>query len=177
MFIYKMLFINKDARVYCHLIMLILSVTGCKQTQDPEQNMVKDNQEHSISKAEVLTEKNRKIIEDFADIFYNQKDVAKAFDKYVSEGYIQHNSNILDGPKAAIDALKPKFSAPTSSFEIKRILVDGNMAVIHLHARMDNNFKGGAVADFYRLENGKIVEHWDVLQPISDNPINPRPMF
>lgn len=124
-----------------------------------------------------MTEKNRKIIEAFADVFYRQKDVEKAFNEYVAENYIQHNPNILDGREAAITALKPKFSNPDAIFDIKRIIVDGNMAVIHLHGRMNKTHAGGAVADIYRLENGKIVEHWDVLQPIPDKAVNPHPMF
>lgn len=124
-----------------------------------------------------MTKKNRKIIEDFADIFYRQKDVEKAFMKYVAEDYIQHNPNILDGRQAAITALKPKFSNPEAIFDIKRIIVDGNLAVIHVHGRMNKSQLGGAVADIYRLENGKIVEHWDVLQPVPEKAINPKAMF
>ena len=129
------------------------------------------------NKTKKMTEKNRKIIEAFADVFYRQKDVEKAFKEYVVENYIQHNPNILDGREAAIAALKPKFSNPDAIFDIKRIIVDGNMAVIHLHGRMNKTHAGGAVADIYRLENGKIVEHWDVLQPIPDKAVNPHPMF
>jgi predicted SnoaL-like aldol condensation-catalyzing enzyme len=124
-----------------------------------------------------MIEKNRKIIEAFADIFYRQKDVEKAFKEYVAENYIQHNPNILDGREAAIAALKPKFSNPDAIFDIKRIIVDGNMAVIHLHGRMNKTHAGGAVADIYRLDNGKIVEHWDVLQPIPEKAVNHHPMF
>jgi predicted SnoaL-like aldol condensation-catalyzing enzyme len=134
------------------------------------------------SKNIATTEKNRKIIEEFADIFYRQKDVERAFKEYVSENYIQHNPNILDGRQAAIEMLKPKFSNPDAIFSIKRILVDGNLAVIHLHARMSKTSPGGAVADFYRLESDtsgqvKIVEHWDVLQAVPEKPINPHAMF
>jgi predicted SnoaL-like aldol condensation-catalyzing enzyme len=124
-----------------------------------------------------LTEQNRQIVEAFADIFYRQKDVRKAFMEYVSDNYIQHNPNILDGREAAIDMLEPKFSNPEASFDIKRILVDGDLAVIHLHGKMNKTRLGGAVADFFRLENGKIVEHWDVLQPVPENAVNPHPMF
>lgn len=126
----------------------------------------------------ILTEQNRQIVEAFADIFYRQKDVEKAFMEYVSaENYIQHNPTILDGREAAIEMLKPKFSNPEASFDIKRILVDGDLAMIHLHGKMNKAHLGGAVADIFRLENGKIVEHWDVLQPVPENAINPHPMF
>ena len=124
-----------------------------------------------------LTESNRKIVEDFATIFYKQKEVRKAFLKYVSQEYIQHNPNIPDGRDAAIDALEPKFSYPGASFDIKRILVDGNLAAIHLHGRFSMDNPGGAVVDLFRLEDGKITEHWDVLQAVPENSISQHPMF
>ena len=124
-----------------------------------------------------LTEKNRIIVEAFTEIFYRQKNVRKAFLDYVSENYIQHNPNIPDGREAAIEILEPKFSQPSASFEIKRILVDGDLAAIHLHGKMSADSVGGAVVDIFRLQDGKISEHWDVLQPMPANAINPHPMF
>lgn len=120
---------------------------------------------------------NRQIVEEFVEIFYHQKNIRKAFEEFVVEDYIQHNPNIPDGRDAAIEFLEPKFSNPSAIFDVKRILVDGDLAMVHLHGRMSVNVLGGAVADIFRLENGKIVEHWDVLQPIPENSINPHPMF
>ena len=129
-----------------------------------------------LSRSE-LTEHNRALVESFADIFYRQRDVARAFSLYVADDYVQHNPNILDGRSAAISALEPKFSHPGASFEIKRILVDGDLAMIHVHGRGDAAGPGGAVADIYRLQDGKIVEHWDVVQPVPEDAVNPHPMF
>ena len=126
---------------------------------------------------DTLTATNRKIVEDFAHIFYQERNVRKAFLCYVAEDYIQHKPNIPDGRDAAIEMLEPKFSSETASFDIKRILVDGNLAAIHLHGRFSPDHPGGAVVDLFRLENGIIVEHWDVLQPVPENCINPHPMF
>lgn len=124
-----------------------------------------------------VTERNRRVVQEFADLFYRQKNVRAAFEKYVAPDYIQHNPNILDGREAAVAALASKFGAPGAHFDIKRILVDGDLAVIHLHGRMKPAEAGGAVADIYRLRNGKIVEHWDVVQPMPATAINPHPMF
>ena len=129
-----------------------------------------------ISTAE-LTARNRALVESFADIFYRQRDVARAFAQYVSEEYVQHNPDIPDGRAAAISALAPMFSHPEARFEIKRILVDGDLAMIHVHGKSDAAAPGGAVADIFRLEDGKIVEHWDVVQPIPESAVNPHPMF
>ncbi len=123
------------------------------------------------------TERNRKIVSDFARIFYAEKDVRKAFMTFVSPDYIQHNPGIADGRDTAIAALEPMFLRAGARFDVKRIIVDGDYAVIHLHGRGDPATAGGAVADIYRLKNGKIVEHWDVLQPMPTHSANPHPMF
>ena len=123
------------------------------------------------------TERNRKVIADFARIFYAEKDVKRAFETYVVPNYVQHNPGIADGRDAAVAALTPMFSAPGAKFEVKRIVVDRDHAVIHLFGRGDPKTPGAAVADIYRLKDGKIVEHWDVLQPMPAKSANPHPMF
>ena len=124
-----------------------------------------------------LTERNRAIVEKFVDLFYRQRKVRLAFETYVSDRYVQHNPNIADGREAAIQALEPMFSNPAARFDIKRVLVDGDLAAVHLHGRPSEQSAGGAVVDLFRLENGKIVEHWDVLQPIPAQSANSHPMF
>jgi predicted SnoaL-like aldol condensation-catalyzing enzyme len=110
---------------------------------------------------------NREIVRDFAEIFFHERDVRRAFEKYVVEDYIQHNPTIADGREAAITSLHDKFSHPNARFEIKKILVDGDLAVVHVKA-FPMGGKELAVADFFRLENGKIVEHWDVAQLVPE---------
>ena len=124
-----------------------------------------------------LTEINRAMVEDFANIFYDKKNVREAFMKYVTEDYIQHNPGLPDGREAAIEMLEPKFSSPLSTFSVKRILVDGDLAAIHLHGKMSPDHPGGAVVDIFRIKDKKIVEHWDVLQAIPTESVNPHPMF
>jgi len=124
-----------------------------------------------------LTETNRVIVEHFVELFYRQKDVRKAFTTCVAEDYMQHNPNIPDGRDAAIEFLEPMFSRPDSRFSVKRILVDGDLAAVHLHGQSNVSEPGGAVVDLFRLKDGLIVEHWDVLQPIPKLSKNQHPMF
>ncbi len=120
---------------------------------------------------------NRRIIEDFARLFYVERDVRQAFETYGAPDYIQHNPGVPDGREAAIALLQPMFSDRNRSFEVRKILVDGDLAAIHIFARPDPAARGAAVADFYRLKDGKIVEHWDVIQPIPEKSANAHPMF
>ncbi len=126
---------------------------------------------------DATTAANREVVTAFARQFYDERDVRGAFEQYVATDYIQHNPGIGDGRDAAIAALEPMFSREGASFDVKRIIVDGEFAVIHLHGRGDPATPGAAVADIYRLEDGMIVEHWDVLQPITPSTANPHPFF
>jgi predicted SnoaL-like aldol condensation-catalyzing enzyme len=131
----------------------------------------------AAARPQSVTERNRAVVTDFARLFYTERNVPAAFAKHIVETYIQHNPGIADGRAAAVAALTPKFSNPTARFDVKRIIVDGDYAVIHLHARLTADARGGAVADIYRLKDGKIVEHWDVLQPVPDISANTNTMF
>ena len=122
---------------------------------------------------------NRTVITRFADLFYRQKNVAEAFSTYVSPQYVQHNPGLADGREAAVAALTPMFARPDHSFAIERILVDGDLAAIHIRVTSPTppGTHGAAVVDLYRLEKGKIVEHWDVIQLVPDKSANEHPMF
>lgn len=121
---------------------------------------------------------NRAAFEHFCDLFYTQKRVADAFAFLVSDHYRQHNPNVPDGPDAAIEMLTPKFDGSTESrFEIQRILVDGDLAMVHVKAVPRPGAAAAAVADIYRFEDGRIVEHWDVLQAVPVHAVHDHPMF
>jgi len=122
----------------------------------------------------VETVANRSIVDDFVELLYVHRAVRLAFERHVALGYIQHNPSLPDGREAAIELLEPMFSSPSFT---KRVLVDANLAAIHIHARPTPDVLGGAVVDIFRLEGGKIVEHWDVLQPWPETSVNPHPMF
>ena len=125
-----------------------------------------------------LTERNRAIVTDFVDLFCTQKKVREAFTKHVAPGYIQHNPVAADGRDTAIAALEPFFaSQPNMKCEVKKIIVDGDMAAVHSKLTFGPNDRGSAVVDLLRIENGMIAEHWDVIQAVPEKSANDHPMF
>lgn len=128
--------------------------------------------------AQSETERNRAVVEDFFDLFYTRHRVREAFEKHVVPDYIQHNPIAPDGRAPAIAALEPYFaSQPNLKHDIKRIVVDGDLGVVHVHVTNGPNDRGSAIVDIVRLKDGKIVEHWDVIQPVPEKSANPHPMF
>ena len=122
-------------------------------------------------------EQNKKAVVEFYEKAINQKDF-EAASKYMGSRYTQHNPNAADGPeglKAFLQFLKEKF--PASRSEIKRVFADGDYVIIHVHAVREPGTRGNAIIDIFKLENGKIVEHWDVVQPIPEKAANTNGMF
>jgi len=107
----------------------------------------------------------------------NQKDADAAL-KYVGDRYVQHNPNAADGPEGFrkfVAFLRDKF--PKSHSEIKRVFTDGDYVILHVHAVREPGTRGNAIIDIFRLEQGKIVEHWDAVQPIPEQSANTNGMF
>jgi len=122
-------------------------------------------------------EQNKKIVVDFYEKGINQKDF-EAASKHLGARYTQHNPNAADGPegfKAFLQFLREKF--PSSQSEIKRVFSDGDYVILHVHAVREPGTRGNAIVDTSKLENGKIVEHWDVVQPIPEKAANQNGMF
>ena len=117
---------------------------------------------HAASPQEL--EANKQTVRVFEDAALNQKDFDAA-SKYLGSHYTQHNPTAADGPeglKAYIAFLKEKF--PNNHSEIKHMFADGDYVIVHDHAVREPGTRGNAIVNIYKLENGKVVEHWDVIQ-------------
>jgi predicted SnoaL-like aldol condensation-catalyzing enzyme len=121
---------------------------------------------------------NKKNVVEFYNAALNEKDFEKA-SKYLGATYIQHNPVAADGPeglKGFIAFLKDKF--PNNKSDIKRVFADGNYVIVHVHAVRTPGDRGNAIVDIFRLDDaGKVVEHWDAVQPIPEKAANNNGMF
>ena len=103
---------------------------------------------------------------------------SSAVDHYISPDYIQHSSLAPPG----VDALKAfldhvKLASPDAKQTIHRSFAEGDHVIVHTHVERWPGDPGLAVVDIFRCENGLIVEHWDVLQDVPENPVNRNSMF
>ena len=122
-------------------------------------------------------EANKRIATEFYDAAINRKDLAAA-SAYLGSGYKQHNPTAADGPEGLrkfIDFLKERF--PNQRGEIKRVIAEGDLVALHIHSTGRDDGPGRAIVDIFRIENGKVVEHWDVIQDIPAQPANSNGMF
>jgi predicted SnoaL-like aldol condensation-catalyzing enzyme len=122
-------------------------------------------------------EANKKTVVEFYDKALNNKDFGAA-SAYFGPRYIQHNPDAADGIEgfhAFLNFLREKF--PNSHSEIKKVFADGDYVILHVHAVREPGSRGRAIVDIFRLENVKIVEHWDVRQDVPEKAANDNGMF
>jgi len=126
-----------------------------------------------------MSEENKKTVLAFYQKCLNERDVETAFRLYAGKSYRQHNPLVEDGEEGV-----GKFAAwigdhnPKARGEVKRVFAEGDYVILHVHwMGLFGGKQGEAVVDIFRLENGKIVEHWDVIQPIPETASNNNTMF
>ncbi|NTW59530.1 MAG: SnoaL-like domain-containing protein [Nitrospirae bacterium] len=122
-------------------------------------------------------EQNKKSVLEFYEKAINQKDF-EAASKYLGPRYTQHNPNAADGAtglQAFLQFLRERY--PNSHSDIKRVFADGDYVILHVHAIREVGTRGNAIVDIFRLENSRIVEHWDVNQEIPEKSANTNGMF
>jgi predicted SnoaL-like aldol condensation-catalyzing enzyme len=120
-------------------------------------------------------EANKQMVREFYELAFNEKKPEQAVERYVGPRYIQHNPQAPDGTEAFIGFVK---AFPEGSVDIRRVVAEGDIVVTHSLLKFSSDDERGTVAaDFFRVEDGKVVEHWDVLQPFPEESANEHPMF
>jgi len=122
-------------------------------------------------------EANKQAVKDFYEAVVNTKDFAVA-SRYLGDQYTQHNPTVRDGAEGLrgfIEFLRADF--PDARSEILRSFAEGDFVVLHVHSRRSPEARGRAIVEIFRLEEGRIVEHWDVIQEIPATAENANGMF
>lgn len=128
-----------------------------------------------LSRIQEKEENNKKMVVQFYQELFGDKDIG-ALDHYIGEVYIQHNPSVPDGKEALRGLLKEFFrNAPKDSVDFRHVAADGDLVFLHIRASFGGSVS--SVVDIFRVEGGKIVEHWDVIQEVPEESVNPHPMF
>lgn len=124
-----------------------------------------------------MKQENLQIVDEFLTLLYDKKQVREAFERHVSDHYIQHNPAAENGREAAISFFEGFLATSAVHSSVKRMIVEDNMVAVHMHVQFGDDAPGFAVMDMWRLDNGKLVEHWDVIQEVPKTTVSGNSMF
>jgi predicted SnoaL-like aldol condensation-catalyzing enzyme len=121
--------------------------------------------------------RNKQLVLAFYHKIIGEKDYEGAR-QYMGTEYRQHAPYATDGHTGIAEWLRKfKEAFPQHRYEVKKVIAEGDLVVLHLHGMNGPNPHGESVVDIFRIENGKVVEHWDVIQPIPETADNANSMF
>lgn len=129
---------------------------------------------------ESVLERNRRNAIAFYDLMFNQCKPAEAIQRYAGETYIQHNPHVADGKQAFIEYFERMAQQyPGKRVSFKRSIAEGILVVLHCHQEWPTDAtRDWAGIDIFRFDdNGKVVEHWDVLQSVPGEAAHANTMF
>ncbi|WP_105638041.1 nuclear transport factor 2 family protein [Cronobacter dublinensis] len=123
-----------------------------------------------------VEEANRQRVITFYDRFFNQHDIAAA--DVVADDYRQHNPEVPDGKAPFVNYFSGFFrDNPQSRAKVIRSAADGDLVWLQVHSTNGSHDRGQAVLDIFRVKDGKIVEHWDIIQDVPEKAANANTMF
>jgi predicted SnoaL-like aldol condensation-catalyzing enzyme len=108
-----------------------------------------------------IQEKNKALVLEAFDTLFNRRDYAAA-ERYWSPDYIQHSAHIEPGRDGLFNLIKS--IPPTLTYEPGTIVADGDWVMVHGRYSGFGQPVSWIVVDILRVENGILVEHWDVIQ-------------
>lgn len=140
------------------------------RSSDTPQLLLEDHIKENWSQTET---DNVKMVIDFVQHLMNDHDFDYIEQTFGRFPYKQHNPSMTDGISGVVEAVKGVVKRyPEYSYDVKQIIASGDMVFLHSHitmkaSRRGNDKKGFNIMDTWRIQDGKIVEHWDAVQPIN----------
>ena len=127
-------------------------------------------------------EANKKLVAQGVVLAFYQKMIGDkdpdAARQFMGEHYVQHSAYARDGFEGVAEFARSfKRDFPNHRYEVKKVIAEGDFVVLHLHGINGMSPHGEQVVDMFRVKDGKVCEHWDVIQPIPGDSSNPNGTF
>jgi predicted SnoaL-like aldol condensation-catalyzing enzyme len=131
----------------------------------------------SARQERMLEEANRRLVTTMYEQVLKPLDSSRV-DEFFAPDYIQHSPLASTGAQGLKDFLDwARAKSPAAEHRVKRVFVDGDYVIAHVHVIINVGEPGNAVVDIFRVANGRIAEHWDVAQEVPAQSANANGMF
>ena len=131
----------------------------------------------STRQEKLVEEANRRLVANMYERVLKPLDSGRV-DEFFARDYVQHNPLAATGAQGLKDFLDwARARAPAAEHRVKRMFVDGDYVIAHVHVIINPGDTGNAVVDIFRVANGRIAEHWDVAQEVPAKAANTNGMF
>ncbi|WP_103353108.1 nuclear transport factor 2 family protein [Amycolatopsis sp. CA-128772] len=122
-------------------------------------------------------QRNKEVVLAFLQLAFTEKRPADAFAEYVGEDYVQHNPHAPAGAAASARYLAGFVAGhPDLTLDVHRVLAEDDLVCTHGVLCLTPGSRGSAIADVMRVRDGRIVEHWDVVQAVPETTASGNPM-
>ena len=122
-------------------------------------------------------EQNKELVMRFLNEFMIDHNI-DVLDELLGPNYTQHNPGLGHGKASLIKFFQDFWEIyPKPGYYLKRIIAENDLVAIHYHFQPEPDEEGYAIVDIFRIEDGKLVEHWDVCQNMPEKSLNDSPMF
>lgn len=129
-------------------------------------------------KSNVQLETNKRVVKEFYDLAFNQKKPKEAAAKFFGPSYTQHHPLAGDGPQAFVEfATWLTQNNPDLKVSIKKVVAEGDLVTLFSHFVIKPGDPGMASFDMFRLEKGKLVEHWGFDIPVPEKTASGNSVF
>lgn len=164
----------KKIKLVTMVFVLSVIIFGCSNDDDVQVPKVEMNNElDQLLEKEDQLKANKLLVKNFYQEFFGDLNI-ESVHKYIGDVYIQHNPGLADGKQALIDGATEWFKYATPhTIDVQKLMADDDL--VFIHTRQSNGTV--SVMDVFRIKDGLLVEHWDVIQSVPANAANDHPMF
>ena len=159
--------------IFASIFLVTASVAGLAATayaQDATQTQIVQDHE--------LTQANKALVTKAYQELFGDHDLT-ALDRYWADEYLQHNPSMTDGREAVKIFLESLgiLTWPKQQVKFERVIAEGDLVMLQTAQPASPGSPATVIVDTFRVENGKLVEHWDVMQQVPADATNKRSMY